>query len=90
MRSVTLSDYLGYTPREKPNAWRIYKPKMVTHPNEEYKDAEGQEEEVAQYEAHHPEDGESHTDELILAISSSQEIPWLQSKEKWNWRIYTH
>lgn len=50
---------------------------LITDPNEEYEDAERQEQEVAQYEAHHPENGESHADELVLAVGSGEEIPGL-------------
>lgn len=63
------------------NGHKNLQTKAVTHPDEQYEDAEGQEEEVAQHEAHHPEDGESYADELILTVGSCEEIPWLQDKE---------
>lgn len=48
---------------------------LVTDPNQEDDNAEGQKEEVAQNEAHNPKYGESNTDELILAVGPGEEVP---------------
>lgn len=48
---------------------------LVTDPNYKDDNAEGQKKEVAENEAHNPEYGESHTDELILAVGPGEEVP---------------
>lgn len=51
---------------------------MCTHPDEADDDADRHEQDVADEEADHPDDGQPPRDELITPIGARQEVPILQ------------